>query len=99
MLRTNKVLREMSALREHTEGIEYNGMLVPVLYRDSPQDETNTCPFCSGKHEHGTRDGHRAAHCNLTDANYIFGKSVVFKNKDGQIFDSKNGYYVKSIMN
>ncbi|TYK66022.1 hypothetical protein [Colwellia echini] len=92
----NKKSRSVSAARESAQSSEVNGRIYLILYRNTNSDPTDICPFCGEKHIHGKPDGHRVRHCNSTDSDYVIGRKATFKNSEGQIFDSENGYILKS---
>ena len=92
----NKKSRSVSTARESAQCEEFNGRICLILYRNTDNDPTGICPVCGEKHIHGKRDGHRIRHCNSTDSDYVIGRKAIFKNSEGQIFDSENGYIVKN---
>ena len=93
----NKKSRDVSHAREHAQGIEINGRIYLVLSRNKSSNLTDICPFCGERHRHGEGDGHRVSHCVNTDCDYVIGRYSVFKNRDGQLFDSNDGYVIKTI--
>ena len=82
----------------NAKGEVINGKLYLVLYRQTENSKTQTCPFCGERHIHGPGDGHRTPHCAAPDSSdYVFGQNVIFRNKAGEIFDAQDGYLVKTL--
>lgn len=92
----NKKLRSVSIARENARCEEFNGRICLILFRNKDTEPTDICPFCGENHIHGKGDGHRVRHCTSTDYDYVMGRNVIFKNSEGQFFDSENGYIIKS---
>lgn len=65
---------------------------VLVLNRKSNMTQTEKCGFCGHKHEHGTDDGHRVAHCG-DDA------KIEITAHDGTILKRSNGYVIRTNYN
>lgn len=67
----------------------------PILWRETPTSLSDPCPFCGGRHGHGTADGHRVAHCMTPPRSY--GKKYwIIKDIDGQEYSSDQGYIVRT---
>ena len=54
---------------DYIQNIQFveNEGLHAVLWRNTEESETDTCPFCGRRHRHGTGDGHRVVHCGNSD--------------------------------
>jgi len=65
----------------------HDGRPVAIITRKEGQMETDECPFCGNKHDHGTLPGHRVTHCSSPD------RTVTAS--DGTELSSKNGYIIK----
>jgi len=96
----NRTIRDMNDARKYAVGEMYFGRLTLVLHRHPRKpDRTEICPFCGCYHIHGSGDGHRTPHCatNKYGCEFVMGGDVIFKNKDGEVFDAKDGYILRSI--
>jgi len=77
-------LQTVNPKTEIHEGKEYI-----VLWRETVESETDFCPFCGSRHQHGIGDGHRSSHC-------APGEETFTRQSDGKIFYQKNGYFVRT---
>lgn len=101
-MRTSKAKRQeiLNELRANATGErdKDGGKVRLVLYFiDGDSGKTEQCPFCGKNHIHGLGEGHRGAHCAF---DYVTGRpfeqfDVIFKNSDGQVFNSYDGYILK----
>jgi len=61
-----------------------------VLRRDRDDERTDACPFCSVKHNHGSGDGHRAAHCTTSGTvQEVKSGAVTLSQQDGYIIRTR----------
>jgi len=103
---TGEVFTVIEEARENDE-VDFDRLgdrrIYPVLYRDTPEADTDPCPYCGTKHIHGTGDGHRAAHCPTPprEKRHKFEKETGQERwyivaADGRIITRDRGYIVQS---
>ena len=79
---------------DYVQNIQFveNEGLHAVLWRNTEDSETDTCPFCGRRHRHGKGDGHRVAHCGNS---YII--CTKRNAKDGTVLEQERGYIIRTI--
>ncbi len=68
-----------------------------ILWRKKGNKLTDKCPFCGGRHRHGTLNSHRVGHCadRYDNQGGIIQVMEGFMTEDGTCLAPKDGYILK----